>query len=68
MGKYKRDKGLQIPMEQRQKLNAKILYLVDVRSSIMYTRQSSTHTEICLTEWVYCLCRLGRFPIRSTRR
>lgn len=27
MGKYKRDKGLQIPMEQRQKLNAKILYL-----------------------------------------
>ena len=28
MGKYKRDKGLQIPMEQRQRLNAKILYLV----------------------------------------
>ena len=23
MGKYKRDKGLQIPMEQRQNLNAK---------------------------------------------
>ena len=29
MGKYKRDKGLQIPMEQRQNLNAKILYLVE---------------------------------------
>lgn len=28
MGKYKRDKGLQIPMEKRQNLNAKILYLV----------------------------------------
>ena len=36
MGKYKRDKGLQIPMEQRQKLNAKILYLVENHEAELY--------------------------------
>lgn len=36
MGKYKRDKGLQIPMEQRQNLNAKILYLVENHETELY--------------------------------
>lgn len=36
MGKYKRDKGLQIPMEQRQRLNAKILYLVENHETELY--------------------------------
>ena len=36
MGKYKRDKGLQIPMEQRQRLNAKILYLVENHEAELY--------------------------------
>lgn len=33
---HKRDKGLQIPMEQRQNLNAKILYLVENHETELY--------------------------------
>lgn len=36
MGKYKKDKELQIPMEQRQNLNEKILYLVENHEAELY--------------------------------
>ena len=36
MEKYKKDTELQIPMEQRKKLNEKILYLVENHEAELY--------------------------------
>ena len=36
MEKYKKDTELQIPIEQRQKLNEKILYLVENHEAELY--------------------------------
>lgn len=53
MGKYKRDKGLQIPMEQRQKLNAKILYLVENHEAELY---GITPEDILMYIWEMVGC------------
>ena len=43
MGKYKKDKELQIPMEQRQNLNEKILYLVENHEAELYRDYTRRH-------------------------
>ena len=57
MGKYKRDKGLQIPMEQRQNLNAKILYLVENHETELYgiTPEDIFYVRIIILSWFVVL-------------
>ena len=54
MEKYKKDTELQIPMEQRKKLNEKILYLVENHEAELYgitpeLSKASPQTRSCTT-------------------